>query len=247
MSISVVIPILNERENIEPLREQLMPVLVGLGGEFEIVFVNDGSGDGSDEVLDRLAGRDSRVKVIHLRRNYGQTAALMAGIDNSSGDVIITMDGDLQNNPADIPRLIAKMEEGFDVVSGWRQNRQDPILTRRLPSGIANWLISTISGVRLRDYGCTLKAYRRSVLQNVRLYGEMHRFIPIYATWEGARVTEIPVQHRPRRHGHSKYGLSRAPRVAEHGGCDNFLAFIPEFKKGERKRKTVYEPSTTQY
>lgn len=212
MWISVNIPIYNERDSIEALYEQLVPVLERLGCEFEIIITNDGSTDGSNEVLDALAARDARVRVLHLRRNYGQTAALMAAIRHSSGDVMIPMDGDLQNDPKDIPRLLDKLEEGYDVVSGWRKERKEG-LGRRLLSQAANWLASKISGVKLHDYGCTLKAYRRDVLENVRLYGEMHRFIPIYAKWEGARITEIPVTHHARRFGRSKYGLGRIPRV----------------------------------
>ncbi len=179
----------------------------------EIVFVDDGSKDGSAAVLDEFGAADPRVRVLHLARNYGQTAALMAGFQHSSGDVVIPMDGDGQNDPADIPRLLDKLAEGFDVVSGWRQARHDRALTRRLPSAVANRLISAVLHVRLHDYGCTLKAYRREVVADVRLYGEMHRFIPIYAAWEGARVTEIPVIHHPRRFGKSKYGFGRVARV----------------------------------
>jgi len=178
-----------------------------------MILINDGSVDGSRAILDELASRDGRVKVIHFRRNFGQTTAIMAGIDYSSGDVLIPMDGDLQNDPQDIPKLLAKLKEGFEVCSGWREDRKDHPLKRNLPSRIANWLISKISGVHLHDYGCSLKAYRREVIKGVKLYGEMHRFIPIYATWQGARVTEIPVTHHPRIHGKSKYGLERTFKV----------------------------------
>jgi dolichol-phosphate mannosyltransferase len=212
MKISVIIPIYNERENIDALYMQLHPVLRGLDASHEIVFVNDGSTDGSAAELDALAALDRAVKVVHLRRNYGQTAAMMAAIQYSSGEIIVPMDGDLQNDPQDIPRLIEKLEEGYDVVSGWRVTRTEG-MDRRLPSRIANWMISKVSGVKLHDYGCTLKAYRRRFLENVRLYGEMHRFVPVYAAWEGGSVTEIPVVHHPRLHGRSKYGLGRAPRV----------------------------------
>jgi dolichol-phosphate mannosyltransferase len=212
MKISVIIPIYNERENIDALYMQLHPVLRGLDASHEIVFVNDGSTDGSAADLDALAALDRAVKVVHLRRNYGQTAAMMAAIQYSSGEIIVPMDGDLQNDPQDIPRLIEKLEEGYDVVSGWRVTRTEG-MDRRLPSRIANWMISKVSGVKLHDYGCTLKAYRRRFLENVRLYGEMHRFVPVYAAWEGGSVTEIPVVHHPRLHGRSKYGLGRAPRV----------------------------------
>jgi glycosyltransferase involved in cell wall biosynthesis len=212
MDLSVVIPIYNEEENLEPLYRALKPVLDGLGQEVEIIFVDDGSTDGSPLLLGRLADGDRRVRIVHLRRNYGQTAALMAAIQFSTGAVIVPMDGDGQNDPRDIPRLLAKLEEGYDVVSGWRKEREDT-LSRRAPSIAANWLISTLMGVKLHDYGCTLKAYRRDVVEEIRLYGEMHRFIPIYAAWEGARVTELVVDHHPRRFGHSKYGMGRIARV----------------------------------
>lgn len=213
MYLSVIIPIYDERDNIAPLHESLTGVLLGLGREYEIIFVDDGSNDGSGEILDTLADRDKKVRVIHLRRNYGQTAAIMAAISHSQGGVIIPMDGDLQNDPADIPRLLTKLDEGFDVVSGWRKDRKDKAITRLLPSRAANWIISWIMGVKLHDYGCTLKAYRREVIKNVRLYGEMHRFIPIYAAWEGAKVGELAVSHNARKHGVSKYGLGRVIRV----------------------------------
>jgi len=212
MKISVVVPIYNERDNIDALYMQLHPVLRAMEASYEVVFVNDGSTDGSAAVLDALAALDRTVKVVHLRRNYGQTAAMMAAIRYSSGEIIVPMDGDLQNDPQDIPRLIEKLEEGYDVVSGWRAERQEG-MDRRVPSRVANWLISRVSGVPLHDYGCTLKAYRRRFLENVRLYGEMHRFVPVYAAWEGGRVTEIPVTHHARLHGVSKYGIGRVPRV----------------------------------
>ena len=213
MDISLVIPIYNEAEGLPALYRAVTETLDRLPQSAEIVFADDGSKDGSAQLLDELAAADRRVRVLHLARNYGQTAALMAGIQNSTGDVVIPMDGDGQNDPADIPRLLDKLAEGFDVVSGWRQARQDRALTRRLPSVVANRLISAVLHVPLHDYGCTLKAYRREVVEDVRLYGEMHRFIPIYAAWEGARVTEIPVTHHPRRFGKSKYGFGRVPRV----------------------------------
>jgi glycosyltransferase involved in cell wall biosynthesis len=184
-----------------------------LARPYEVVFVNDGSWDRSEHVLAELATAHKEIKVINFRRNFGQTAAMMAGIDFADGDIIIPMDGDMQNDPADIPRLLAKLDEGYDVVSGWRKERKDHRLRRNLPSRIANWLISKISGVHLHDYGCSLKAYRRDVLKGVKLYGEMHRFIPIYASWQGAHVTEIPVTHHERLHGKSKYGLERAVKV----------------------------------
>jgi len=211
--LSILIPIYDERDNINPLYDQLTKVLDGLARDYEVIFVNDGSADGSDKILDDLAAKNPNARVIHMRRNFGQTAAIMAAIRCAKGDVMIPMDGDLQNDPVDIPRLLAKLDEGFDVVSGWRKNREDKALTRLLPSIIANGLISRVMGVRLHDYGCTMKAYRREVIEDVRLYGEMHRFIPIYAAWEGARVTEIPVTHHARKHGVSKYGLGRISRV----------------------------------
>jgi glycosyltransferase involved in cell wall biosynthesis len=213
MHLSVVIPIYNERDSIASLAANLLAVLDRLPKVSEVIFANDGSSDGSTEILDEIAESDERVRVVHLRRNYGQTAALMAAIQYSSGAVIVPLDGDGQNDPADIPRLLARLEEGYDVVSGWRKQREDGALQRRLPSVAANWLISRLLGVPLHDYGCTLKAYRRDVIEDVRLYGEMHRFIPIYAAWEGARVTELEVTHYPRRFGRSKYGLSRIGRV----------------------------------
>jgi glycosyltransferase involved in cell wall biosynthesis len=213
MDISVVIPVYNEEGALPALYPALADTLDRLPQAAEIIFADDGSRDGSAAALDTFARGDPRVRVLHLSRNYGQTAALMAAIQSSSGDVIIAMDADGQNDPADIPRLIAKLAEGYDVVSGWRTSRQDGALTRRLPSVVANWLISALLGVPLHDYGCTLKAYRREVVEDVRLYGEMHRFIPIYAAWEGARVTELAVAHHPRRCGRSKYGIGRTARV----------------------------------
>src|SRR6266567_7183396 len=187
--------------------------LRALGRSAEIVYVDDGSTDGSLEVLKELAQLDRRVRIVALRRNYGQTPAMAAGIDAASGDVLIPMDADMQNDPADIAPLLEKLDEGYDVVSGWRKNRQDNLITRKIPSMIANRLISWIGGVPLHDYGCSLKAYRRESLRDVHLYGEMHRFIPIYASWAGARVTEIPVEHYARTMGKSKYGLSRTLKV----------------------------------
>jgi glycosyltransferase involved in cell wall biosynthesis len=213
ISLSVNVPHFNEAENVQVLVDQIVDALAKTGAAFEIILVNDGSRDGSKAILDAIADRDGRCRVIQFRRNYGQTAALMAGIDHASGEIIVPMDGDLQNDPADIPKLIAKLDQGYDVCSGWRKSRKDHFFRRKLPSKIANKLISWISGVRLKDYGCTLKAYRRDVIIGVRLYGEMHRFIPIYASWLGARVTEVEVNHRPRTHGRSKYGLLRTFKV----------------------------------
>jgi glycosyltransferase involved in cell wall biosynthesis len=211
--ISIFLPVFNEEPNLRPLQEKLDRALADLGCSAEILYVDDGSTDGSLEVLRELAARDSRVRVIALRRNYGQTPAMAAGIHAARGRVLIPMDADLQNDPADIARLLDKLDEGYDVVSGWRKNRKDPLFTRKIPSMMANWLISKIGGVPLHDYGCSLKAYRRESLADVQLYGEMHRFIPIYASWSGARVAEIPVEHHPRTMGKSKYGLSRTIKV----------------------------------
>ena len=211
--ISVFLPVFNEAPNLRLLHAKLDEALATLGRTAEIIYVDDGSTDESLNVLRELAKRDRRVRVIALKRNYGQTAAMSAGIDASRGRVLIPMDADLQNDPADIKRLLDKLDEGYDVVSGWRRNRQDKMWTRRVPSMIANRLISWIGGVPLHDYGCSLKAYRREALADVRLYGEMHRFIPIYASWAGARVAEIPVAHHPRTMGKSKYGLSRTLKV----------------------------------
>ena len=211
--ISIVIPVFNEEENIHPLYETIVPVLNRIEKDYEIVFVDDGSSDSTLKQLKLLTQKNPKLKVLSFSRNFGQTAALSAGIDFSKGDIIIPMDGDLQNDPEDISALLQKIEEGYDVVSGWRKDRKDPFLTRRLPSTIANKIISFIGGVKLHDYGCTLKAYRREILKNIRLYGEMHRFIPIYAQWVGARVSEIPVRHFRRRSGSSKYGMSRIIKV----------------------------------
>lgn len=211
--LSIFLPVYNEEENLRRLYDALIESLAAIGESFELIFVDDGSTDRSLELLGTLALTDQRVRVISFRRNYGQTAAMAAGIDASRGEVLIPMDADLQNDPADIVRLLAKLDEGYDVVSGWRRNRQDTFLTRTLPSRLANALISRIGGVPLHDYGCSLKAYRREVLKDVHLYGEMHRFIPIYARWAGGRVTEIPVTHHPRIAGKSKYGLSRTIKV----------------------------------
>ena len=213
IDITVAIPLYNEAENIPILYARVRNALDALGKRWELVLVDDGSKDGSAAMLDRIAADDARVTVLHFRRNYGQTAAFMAGIDHARGAIIVPMDGDLQNDPNDIGKLLAKLDEGFDVVSGWRKDRQDNAIKRNLPSRMANGLISRVSGVRLHDYGCSLKAYRRDVLDGVKLYGEMHRFVPIYAAWNGARVTELAVQHHPRLHGESKYGLERVVKV----------------------------------
>ncbi len=211
--LSIVVPVYNEQDNILPLYERVSVALREIGEDYEVILVNDGSTDLTEVHLKTIAARDAHIKVVNFRRNFGQTAAMMAGIDFARGDIIVGLDGDLQNDPNDIPKLLAKLDEGYDVVSGWRLNRKDASLKRNLPSRMANWLISIISGIHLHDYGCTLKAYKREVVKGVRLYGEMHRFIPIYASWQGGRVTEIPVNHFPRVHGHSKYGLERVVKV----------------------------------
>lgn len=211
--ISLTVPVYNEHEALLPLFEKVSRVMDGHGLPWEIIFVNDGSTDGSTEVLDRMAEQDPRVKVIHFRRNFGQTAAMMAGFDFACGETIIPMDGDGQNDPEDIPRMLAKLDEGYEVCSGWRKDRQDNAIQRNIPSILANKLISAVSGVALHDFGCSLKAYRAEVIKGVRLYGEMHRFLPIYAKWHGARISEIPVSHHARVSGHSKYGLERVLKV----------------------------------
>jgi glycosyltransferase involved in cell wall biosynthesis len=211
--LSVVIPLFNEEPNVGPLLEELLTALRALGQTFEVICVDDGSRDGTFAALRKLAEREPCLRVIRFRLNFGQTAAMSAGIEAARGRVIVPMDGDLQNDPKDIGALLAKLGEGFDVVSGWRKERRDKEWGRKLPSRLANALISAISGVRLHDYGCSLKAYKRDVLQDVKLYGEMHRFIPIYASWQGANVTEMVVNHRARRAGASKYGLSRTLKV----------------------------------
>lgn len=211
--LSVVIPVFNEVESIDLLCEKLHAALSSIGRSYEIILVDDGSTDGTWEKIAAQAKRIPHLRAIRFRRNFGQTAAMSAGFDAARGDVIVTLDADLQNDPVDIPKLLERIEAGFDVVSGWRKNRQDAFLNRRLPSMIANSLISRLTGVRLHDYGCTLKAYRREVIKNVRLYGEMHRFIPALASWVGGRIDEVVVSHYPRRFGKSKYGISRTLRV----------------------------------
>jgi len=213
IELSVIVPLFNEEENVEPLYRELAEVVGHLGRRYEMLFVDDGSTDQTAERLRRIAADNPNVRIIRFRRNFGQTVAISAGIDYARGEILCLLDGDLQNDPADIPRLLDKLAEGHDVVSGWRRRRCDRFLTRRLPSAVANWLISWISGVRLHDFGCTLKVYRREVLSDVRLYGEMHRYLPLYASWYGERITEIEVNHRPRRFGHSKYGLARTVKV----------------------------------
>ncbi len=213
MDISIVVPVLNEEESLPLLHQRLTEVLANSGYSYEIIIIDDGSTDRSFEIMRQLAAGDEHLRLVRFRRNYGQTAAFAAGFDRARGDVVITLDADLQNDPADIPALMAKIAEGYDVVSGWRVDRQDRFLDRRLPSLIANSLIRRATGVRIHDYGCSLKAYRRQVLADIRLYGELHRFIPALAHAAGARVTEIPVRHHPRRYGKAKYGLSRTVKV----------------------------------
>lgn len=213
MKISVVIPTYNEEENITHLYDELHEVLSGLACSYEIIFIDDGSSDETLSVLLSIQERDEHIGVIKFRKNFGQTAAMSAGFDFAAGDVIVTMDGDLQNDPHDIPQFIEKIEEGYDVVTGWRHDRKDAFINRKLPSIIANKLISSTTGVSLHDYGCTLKAFRKEVIKNIRLYGEMHRFIPAIASGMGISFTEIKVNHRPRRFGTSKYGISRTIRV----------------------------------
>lgn len=211
--VTVMVPVFNEVGAIGALYEATKRVMDDLGRPWEIIFINDGSTDGSSHRLDEIAASAPNVRVLHFRRNFGQTAAMMAGFDHAEGEVIIPMDGDHQNDPADIPRMLEKINEGYDVVSGWRKDRQDNALQRNLPSIMANRLISRVSGVALHDFGCSLKAYRAEVIKGVRLYGEMHRFLPIYAKWHGARITEIPVNHHARTTGSSKYGLERVIKV----------------------------------
>ena len=213
LDLSVVVPVYNEADNLEPLHAEITLALTHLGRSYEVVYIDDGSTDGSFAVLGALQRRDPHVVAVRFPRNYGQTAALAAGFDHASGEVLVAMDADGQNDPADIPALLAKCDEGFDVVAGWRLPRQDPLLSRRVPSVIANGLIGLITGVRLHDYGCTLKVMRHDVVRGLRLYGEMHRFIPALADDLGARIAEVQVHHRPRRAGVSKYGLGRTIRV----------------------------------
>jgi len=213
VDISIVVPVYNEQENVEAVYSAISAALKAMNCSYEIVMVDDGSSDGSYAALIKLAAQDPALKVIRFRRNFGQTAAMSAGFDHAKGDIIIPMDGDLQNDPADIPRLVEKIHEGFDVVSGWRRDRKDTFISRKIPSMLANSLISRQTGVHLHDYGCTLKAYRREVLDGINLYGEMHRFVPALASQYGAKVTELPVNHFPRLHGVSKYGISRTLRV----------------------------------
>ena len=212
MTVSVVIPLYNEEENVRELHHRLKEVLDTMGTDYEVLFVDDGSTDSTLALLQEIQSQDSNVVVLSLRRNFGQTAAFAAGFDYSRGDIIITMDGDLQNDPHDIPKFIEMMKDN-DLVSGWRKKRKDPFISRRLPSIMANWLISKVTGVNLHDYGCSLKAYKRDVIKNLKLYGEMHRFIPAVASWYGVRIAEVETTHHPRLRGKSKYGISRTVKV----------------------------------
>jgi len=213
MDVSVVIPVFNERDNLRPLHVELTAAMARLGRRYEVLYVDDGSVDGTRDVLRRIHSEDARVRVLTFRRNFGQTAALAAGFHHARGDIVITLDGDLQNDPADIPMMVAKLEEGYDLVSGWRRDRKDDFLLRRMPSLIANWIIRLATNVRVHDYGCMLKVFRGDIARGLRLYGEMHRFIPAIAGDMGARIVEVEVHHRPRVSGTSKYGLSRIVRV----------------------------------
>jgi len=214
MNLSLIIPVYNEEENLPLLFKAIQQALKPIKRSWEVIFVDDGSKDKSLDILESLARKDPKhVRVVVFRRNFGQTAAITAGIDHSQGEIIVLLDADMQNDPADIPLLLAKLDEGYDLVSGWRKDRKDNFLTRTIPSNLANGLISWVTGVHLHDYGCTLKAYRRDALKGFRLYGEMHRFIPVFAHSVGARITEIPVRHHPRKFGVAKYGLERTMKV----------------------------------
>jgi len=210
---SIVVPLMDEEESIDQLHGEITETMSKFGRPYEIIYVDDGSTDATFEKLEAIQSGDEHVCAIQFRRNFGQTAAMAAGFDHARGDVIIPMDGDLQNDPADIPRLLEKLDEGYDIVSGWRKNRKDKTFTRKIPSKIANWLIGVVTGVKIHDYGCSLKAYRADVVKHIKLYGEMHRFIPAIATWHGASITEMVVNHRPRVHGVTKYGLIRTLKV----------------------------------
>lgn len=214
MDLSIIVPVYNEIDNIPLLYQAIIDTIKPMGKTWELIMIDDGSSDGSLTALEKLAEKDpEHVRIVSFRRNFGQTAAIAAGIDHSTGEVVVMLDADLQNDPTDIPMLLEKLEDGYDVVSGWRKHRKDQFITRTLPSHIANGLISSVTGVKLHDYGCTLKAYRREVITGFRLYGEMHRFIPVYANSIGARITELPVKHHPRKFGKAKYGLERTVKV----------------------------------
>jgi len=213
MDISIVIPVLNEEGNVGPLCETAGAVMEKRGGTYEIILVDDGSDDGTWDEIEKASEKNGNIRAIGFPTNFGQTSALAAGFHDAAGDVVVAMDGDLQNDPEDIPALVEKLKEGFDVVSGWRKERKDPYFTRTLPSAVANRIISWVTGVKLHDYGCTLKAYRRECVKEINLYGEMHRFIPAYAAWQGRRIAEVAVRHHARRSGRSKYGILRTFKV----------------------------------
>lgn len=213
MKLSIIIPIYNEEKNLAILYQEVEDILGRLSLSYEIIAIDDGSTDKSAQIIKEIAGKDNNFKVITFKRNFGQTAAMSAGIDAAQGEIIIPMDADLQNDPADIPKFLEKINEGFDVVSGWRVNRQDKLITRKIPSWVANYLISFITKVKLHDYGCTMKAYKAEVIKNIHLYGEMHRFMPAYTAWHGAKVAEISIHHRPRKYGKTKYNIFRTLRV----------------------------------
>jgi glycosyltransferase involved in cell wall biosynthesis len=213
VDISIIVPVFNEGATLIEVCQDIRHELTRIGNSWELIFIDDGSTDSTDATLDQLAEEDQRVRVIHFKRNFGQTAAMMAGFDHARGQVIIPLDGDGQNDPADIPKMLAALDQGYDVVSGWRKDRQDNYIKRNVPSILANKLISFVSGVPLHDFGCSLKAYKRHVVEGIRLYGEMHRFLPIYASWHGAKISEVVVNHHPRRTGSSNYGLERVVKV----------------------------------
>jgi glycosyltransferase involved in cell wall biosynthesis len=213
IDISIIVPVYNEAEALIEVCQGVRRELTQMGITWEMIFINDGSTDSTDSILNRLAEEDQRVRVIHFKRNLGQTAAMMAGFDHARGEVIIPLDGDGQNDPADIPKMLEALNQGYDVISGWRKDRQDNYIQRNVPSILANKLISFVSGVPLHDFGCSLKAYKRHVVEGIRLYGEMHRFLPIYASWHGAKIREVVVNHHPRRTGNSKYGMERVVKV----------------------------------
>jgi len=223
IAYSIVVPLYNEQDNIVPLYTRIVEAMVDVGGAYEIVFVDDGSRDATYKILSEIAATDSRVTVVRLRKNFGQTAGLKAGFDFARGDVIISMDGDLQHDPAEIPAFITKIQEGYDIVSGWRYQRRDAWLTRRLPSQTANWLMAKLCGLDLHDFGTTFKAYRREVIKDLQLYGELHRFIPALASWSGATIVEIPIKNLSRGSGKSNYGLSRTLTVVLDLICIKFL------------------------
>ncbi len=213
LDVSIVVPVMNEEENVDELHREITDAMAGVDRSYEVIYVDDGSRDTTFEKLGAIQASDQHVRAIQFRRNFGQTAAMAAGFDHARGTVIVPMDGDLQNDPADIPALLEKLDEGYDIVSGWRKDRKDKTFTRKIPSKIANWLIGVVTGVKIHDYGCSMKAYRAEVVKHIKLYGEMHRFIPAIASWHGARITEMVVNHRPRIHGVTKYGLIRTLKV----------------------------------